>query len=436
MHRRSATLLFVPLLLLTACASAGDRLSDGVRLQAEGRYMEAAYRYADAVDKDGTLDEARQRLLAAADTALQHAMESAAGLTRGGDPISAGHAFLAGDRLLRRIQQVGVRFSPPDGYDVQRRDAFDGAIEALMSYGEVQRDRGQFSDARRAFVRARSDFGATSAQRNASFEAEAQLLLLMADAALSEGANRTAYDFAAEVLELRPNASRATTEEVVDIQAAALERGTVRVAVLPITSVADVREQVGTDFENQLSDDLELDYWRDPPLFVAVADPVLLRRAVRDIARGSGRISARDLERLMGSFSADFAALIEFNFVQIQESNIEREQRSARTNRGVTVGYTIEKGRISYEAMVQVIIVDDRGDEIVDFNVSARETGRFERGVYRGNPAELDLGRNEARLFDPEAIAAQLNAIEQEMMTELASNVAGRTFARVLSRVR
>jgi hypothetical protein len=86
--------------------------------------------------------------------------------------------------------------------------------------------------------------------------------------------------------------------------------------------------------------------------------------------------------------------------------------------------------------MVQVIIVDDRGDEIVDFNVSARETGRFERGVYRGNPAELDLGRNEARLFDPEAIAAQLNAIEQEMMTELASNVAGRTFARVLSRVR
>ena len=134
--------------------------------------------------------------------------------------------------------------------------------------------------------------------------------------------------------------------------------------------------------------------------------------------------------------SADFAALIEFNFVQIQESNIEREQRSARTNRGVTVGYTIEKGRISYEAMVQVIIVDDRGDEIVDFNVSARETGRFERGVYRGNPAELDLGRNEARLFDPEAIAAQLNAIEQEMMTELASNVAGRTFARVLSRVR
>ena len=85
---------------------------------------------------------------------------------------------------------------------------------------------------------------------------------------------------------------------------------------------------------------------------------------------------------------------------------------------------------------MQVILVDAYGDELTDFDVSARETGRFERGVYRGNSAELDLGGNEARLFDTDVTAAQLASIERDMLTELAANVAERTFGRVLSRVR
>ena len=61
-----------------------------------------------------------------------------------------------------------------------------------MSYGELQRDRERFADARRAFTRARTDFDATRAQREVSLDAEADLLLRMADAALRDGANRRA----------------------------------------------------------------------------------------------------------------------------------------------------------------------------------------------------------------------------------------------------
>ncbi|HAC06152.1 MAG TPA: hypothetical protein DC060_00425 [Gemmatimonadetes bacterium] len=43
---------------------------------------------------------------------------------------------------------------------------------------------------------------------------------------------------------------------------------------------------------------------------------------------------------------------------------------------------------------------------------------------------------NEARLFAPDVIAGRLATIEQEMLTELAANVADRLFDRVLSRVR
>jgi hypothetical protein len=206
--------------------------------------------------------------------------------------------------------------------------------------------------------------------------------------------------------------------------------------VLPISTVAAVRENGGSELAIRLSDDLELDYWRDPPPFVAVADPVLIRRAARIAARGANRLSARGVERVIGSVDADLGALIEFSFLQVQESNVETELRSARTNRGDMVSYSIVKGRVTYQAMVQVILVDADGDELTDFNVSARETGRFERGAYRGNPRELDLGRNEARLFAPDVIAGRLATIEQEMLTELAANVADRLFDRVLSRVR
>ena len=436
MHRRLFSLLLLTAAFLTACASAGDRLNEGMQLQSEGRYMEAAYRYASAVDKDGTLEEARERLNIVADSALRRTMDSAANLGGGGDPIAAADAFRGGDRLLRRIRQVGARFSPPAGYDARRRESFDWAIETLMSYGELQRDRDRFADARRAFIRARTDFEATRAQREASFDAEADLLLRMADAALSDGRNRRAYGYAGEVLELANDAPRSTVARVGRIQETALQRGTVQLAVLPITTVAAVRESGGGELAIRLSDDLELDYWRAPPPFVAVADPVLIRRAARDASRGSNRLSVRDVERVLSSVSADLGALIEFTFVQIQESNVETELRSARTNRGDMVSYSIVKGRVTYQAMVQVILVDADGDELTDFNVSARETGRFERGAYRGYPAELDLGRNEARLFDADVIAGRLAAIEQEMLTELAANVAHRVFDRVLSRVR
>ena len=62
-------------LVFSACASAGDRFNEGYALQTEGLYMEAAYKYADAVDKDSEMVEAQDRLLAVGDTAIRVALE-------------------------------------------------------------------------------------------------------------------------------------------------------------------------------------------------------------------------------------------------------------------------------------------------------------------------------------------------------------------------
>ena len=79
---RNRLALLLPLALAVGCTSATDRLNDGITLQVQGRYMDAAYRYAEAVERDSELGEARERLLAVGDTAIMVAMDDADDLER------------------------------------------------------------------------------------------------------------------------------------------------------------------------------------------------------------------------------------------------------------------------------------------------------------------------------------------------------------------
>src|SRR5262245_64799071 len=82
---------FPALVLLWGCTSATDRLNDGIALQNQGRYMEAVYRYSDAIerDEDGELVEARDRLVASGDSAISVAMDDADELERRGNPVGS-----------------------------------------------------------------------------------------------------------------------------------------------------------------------------------------------------------------------------------------------------------------------------------------------------------------------------------------------------------
>ena len=159
-----------PLLLATACASATDRFNDGLELQAQGRYMEAAYRYADAVEKDSSLQEARDRLLIVGDSAIMVALEEADRLDGRGEPVAAARQYQSIDRLMSRVRSVGMRLLEPDGYRVARRTAFEAAIDWYMVEGEDASREGRWEDAIRAFASARDDFSPTRDQREASLE--------------------------------------------------------------------------------------------------------------------------------------------------------------------------------------------------------------------------------------------------------------------------
>ena len=327
----SPTRLFLalPLLLTIACASATDRFNDGLDLEARGRYMEAAYRYADAVEKDVSLQEARDRLLIVGDSAIMVTLEDADYLDGVGEPAEAARQFLAIDRLMSRVRSVGMRLTESDGYRVDRRTAFERAIEWYMTEGEDASREGRWEDAMRAFASVRGDFSPTRDQREASFEAQTRVMIDWAEIELEDRRPRTAYGIAERALSVRRSTPRPIVLEVSDLQDRALAMGRVVVAALPVSANEGVREVAGTTLEIELDQAMETGRWRSAPPFVAMADANILRRELRGLLRGVIPQSPALVGRALDLIGADYGVMVELVSLRITDEDVEVDERTA-----------------------------------------------------------------------------------------------------------
>jgi len=321
--------LALPLLLATACASATDRFNDGLELQARGRYMEAAYRYADAVEKDASLQEARDQLLIVGDSAIMVALEEADRLYDRDEPVAAARHFLSIDRLMSRVRSVGMRLTEPDEYRVSRRTAFEQAIEWYMIEGDNASREGRWQDAVRAFASVRGDFSPTRDQREASFDAETRVLIDWAEIELGDRRPRAAYGIAERALAVRRSTPRPIVLEVRDLQDRALAMGTRVVAALPVSSTGRVREVVGVELEIALDESLETGHWREAPPFIAMSDSDLLRRELRGLLRGRIPQSPALVGRALDLIGADYGVMVELTSIRIADEDVEIEERTA-----------------------------------------------------------------------------------------------------------
>ena len=325
--------LVLPLVLTMACASATDRFNDGLELEAQGRYMEAAYRYADAVEKDASLQEARDRLLIVGDSAVMVALEEADYLDGRGEPVGAARQFLSIDRLMSRVRSVGMRLLEPDDYRVARRTAFELAIEWYMTEGEDASREGRWEDAIRAFASARGDFSPSRDQREASLEAQTRVIIDWAEVELGDLRPRAAYGIAERALSVRRSTPRAIVLEVSDLQDRALAMGTVVVATLPVTASGRVRDIVGTELEIELDQGMESGYWRDTPPFVMMANATILRRELRWLLRGVMPRSPALVGRALDLIGADYGVMVEIVALRITDQNVRVEERTAEIRR-------------------------------------------------------------------------------------------------------
>ena len=322
-------ILASPILLATACASATDRFNEGVDLQAQGRYMEAAYRYADAVEKDSSLQEARDRLLIVGDSAVMLALEEADRLDGRGEPVEAARQFQAIDRLMSRVRSVGMRLTEPGDYRVARRTAYDRAIEWYMIEGEDASREGRWQNAVAAFASARGDFSPSRDQREASMDAQTRVFIDWAEVELGDRRPRAAYGIAERALSVRRSTPRPIVLEVRDLQDRALAMGTVVVAALPVSATGQVRDIVGSALEVELDEGMESGYWRDAPPFVQMADANILRRELRGLLRGVIPQSPALVGRALSLIGADYGVMVEITSIRISDENVEVEERIA-----------------------------------------------------------------------------------------------------------
>jgi hypothetical protein len=443
----------LPLLaLLGACASAGDRLNEGIALQSQGRYVEAVYRYADAVERDAELLEARDRLVAAGDTAVTVLMDEADELERRGDPVASAERYRTIDQMLARVRQVGMRVEVPGDYDTIRRAVFDNAVGWRMREGAAAAELGRWEEAREHFVGARADFLLPSRmQVDEAHEAEISTLLSWAETELEDDRPRAAHALAQEAVEVRSSPARDVVLRVRDLQTRALTAGTVVVAMLPVTASPGVREYLGAEFEIELDEDLSVDHWNEPPLFVEVADPVILRRELRGLLRGTIAQTPIIVGRALDLIGADLGILIELSRIEVVEEDVQRNRREAiiplpsAGGRGVdrsadqqmdTVTYTTVAGDVSYYLEANIVLVDTDGREIERFTSSSRRSGPFQRGEFDGDPAVLQLPERDRPFFDPNVHAGQIGRIEEQLMEDLAVAIAAGTYDTVLEGIR
>jgi tetratricopeptide (TPR) repeat protein len=441
---RLATLLM--LASLSACTSATDRLNQGIELQSQGRYFEAVYRYADAVESDRELVEAQDRLLAAGDTAVMFAMDDADELERRGDPVQAAGLYRQIDQMTARVREVGLRLDLPPDYATIRRAIFDNAINWQMVQGDEASNDGRWEVARSHYLGARGDFLPSRDQVEESYAAEIRVLLEWSAVELQDRRPRMAYDLAQEALEVRPSPARETVLAARDLQEQALDLGTIVLAVVPVMADPGVREWLGGEFEVQLDSDLSLDHWNRPPLFVEIADPLVLRTELRGLLRGQATQSPLLVGRALDLIGADLAVMIRLTGIEVVEEDVDREEHEAVVTRAVrqgarrsemsdTVTYTTLRGALSYYLEADILLVDPAGREANRFTASSRQSGPFERGEFDGDPSLLGLDGARGRFFDPAVISGQMASIEAALLEDLAVAIAAGTFDQVLAAI-
>jgi len=380
------------------------------------------------------------------------AMDDADEMERRGDPVGSARLYRGIDQMLARVRQIGMRLDPPGDYGTVRRAVFDNAIGWQMLRGSEAAEEGRWEDARGYFVGAREDFLQPSRLNvEESYDAETLMLLDWAEVELGDGRPRGAHALAEEAMGVRSSPARDVVLRARDIQERALEAGTVVVAVLPVTSTDGVREYLGAEFEIELDDDLTLDHWNQPPMFVQIADPVILRRELRGVLRGRVPQSPMLVGRALDLIGADLGVMIELSRIEVVESDVDSDTREVVVPRGSsagrgaerrsdqamdTVSFTTLEGELSYYLEASVVLVDPDGRELERFTSSSDGRGPFQRGEFDGDPSVLPLRANEEPFFDPAVIARQRRGIEERLVEDLAVAIAAGTFDTVLAGIR
>ena len=421
----------VLLFVLAGCKSADELYNEGQRLEMAGQYEAAVRYYADALDKQPDLQKARGRLLEAGRIVVERYLADLGAAEAEGAWVQAGDLHLDLDGLVQTAAGAGVTLPLAPDYATRRAANFDAAITTLLNDGETLVARGAFADALGGYDRARR-YRPTNDDLLALDDATLDAYTTWAGAELAAGRFRAAYDRAGQGIALLPPGSLAAAE-LAGVQNEALRRGTIRTAATPLASAT---RRLPDGFLERLDDALILDFWTQPPPFVAVLEPALVRRALRDRNLDGEVLTPRQANRLGRTLDVDVTFVGALDTFQRSVETKKREDVTHRTRSGDRVTYTRVEDEVTLWGTVRFAVVAvGQGGALCEREVEQSVQARITRGEYDGSVRTLGLDRDERVLFDPDRLAEQERDLEDRLVDDLAQRVADLAFDCLLSQV-
>lgn len=420
-------------LLVCGCASATKRFEQGTELENQGRYADAAERYLQALRKDPGMVQARERLTVVAPLLIQQYMEDAERYRALGSNVQGADLYVAIDALVRDAGSVGVPLELPQSYHASEQNAFNDAIDQLMLSGEEFEARSRWQQAMNTYAQIDA-YAPTAAQRRFATEARVRTAIAWGEADFAAGHYRAAAERADMALELLRGATHPATDRAQNLRQEAITRGTIHVAVAPVARPQHTAYSLPPDFTSALNDEMELHYWSQPPLFVAVLDPLVVRRELRFEGLSRRPLNTRGATRLGRNLGADYVVASRISDFVAAEKNVSYDDRAARTRADQDTSYVVVKGRMDYELTIAFTVIEVRSGRAARSGTCAvNATNDFERAEYDGDPSELELSARERRLFDPHWQRESARDAETHLLEGMTDVLARRVFNELLA---
>ena len=419
--------------IVCGCASATKRFEQGTELESEGRYAEAAQRYIQALRKDPGLVQARERLVAVAPLLMQQYMEDGERFRALGSHIDGANRYVWIDALVNDAAAVGVPLQLPQGYAGSQRRAYDDAIGVLMRSGKQSESRSRWQEALHTYEQI-DTYAPTSAQKRRAGEARVRTALAWGEAEFAAGHYRSAADRAEMALDILAGAAHPASDRAQSLRQEAIAQGTIHVAVAPVTRPKSTAYALPPDFTSALNDEMELHHWSQPPLFVSVLDPLVVRRELRFQGLARRPLGPRGATRVGRNLGADYVVISQVEDFVAAEESVSQSERKARTRANQDTTYVVVKGRMDYELSVSFAVIDvQSGRKTRGGTCSVSATHNFERGEYNGDPGDLRLTTSERRLFDLHWQSESAEGAANTLLDGMTDALAKRVFDELLA---
>lgn len=419
-------------LLVAACVTAKSRFEDAQRFEAEGRWMDAANAYLDALERDRDFPGARDGASRTGQKAVPWAMKAADNLAASGNPAAAAERFRSIALLHARADRFGVIIRLPADYAERRDAAFAAAVDSILA--QAKAGQGDWEH-RIAMLDRANAYNPNAAQQAEIVKTRYDLLMQWGDAEYAAGHFHTAHGIAGRAAAVYPEGD-ARAASALALMEKALRDGTVHLAVPPLWFGPDAAGRVTRGFLPSFNGTLQDEYLGSPPPFIAAVDPAAVRREMRELEIDRELLSPNRAATVGKLVKADYAVAGHIAVFEYADTGRETVHE-VPTRDGKRARYTLIEGKRVLTITLRFSVVHVEGRQVVaDGEVTVSAERPSTRAYFDGDPRRLILAQGEHVYFDRRGQRDADREMERGLTRDLCERYVAAVYERVLGALR